>query len=156
MLQCVLPHIGQKRGIDKYDWEVLQSFSPVLYVFIEICDDFYCFGVSRFRFSFFSEPKNENMLKCVLPHIWQKRGIDKYNWEVLQSFVSVPYVFIEIEWLLLFWGLAFLVLCFLEPSQSRITKTCQSVYYHTQGRKGVSTNTIGRYCRVLSQFRMFY
>ena len=32
-------------------------------------NDFYCLGVSRFRFSFFSEPKNENMLKCVLPHI---------------------------------------------------------------------------------------
>ena len=26
---------------------------------------------------------------------------------------------------------------------------------HTLGRKGVSINTIGRYCRVLSQFRMF-
>jgi len=29
------------------------------------------------------------------------------------------------------------------------------VYYPTLGRKGVSINTIGRYCRVLSQFRVF-
>ena len=29
-----------------------------------------CFGVSFFWCSFFSEPKNENMLYCVFPYIW--------------------------------------------------------------------------------------
>ena len=39
--------------------------------------------------------------------------------------------------------------------RSRRTKTCYSVYYPIYGRKGVSINTIGRYCRVLAQFCMF-
>ena len=90
MLKCVLPHIGQKRGIDKYNWEVLQSFVAVPYVFIVL--------ESRvFRLSFFrSLLRTKTCYSVYYPHIGQKRGIDKYNWEVLQSFVLVPYVFIEI------------------------------------------------------------
>ena len=99
------------------------------------------------------EPKYINMLQCVLPHIGQKRGIDKFDWEVWQWFSPVPCVFIEIQLVLLFLGSRVFGFRFF---RSRRTKTCYSVYYYpTQGRKGVSINSIGRYCRVLSQFRMF-
>ena len=50
---------------------------------------------------------------------------------------------------------AFLVLCFLEPIGNRNMEACYSVDYPTLGRKGVLINIVGRYCRVLAQFRMF-
>ena len=71
---CITPHWVEKgvsiNTIGRY-CRVLSQFRMCIFRW----NGFYYFGGlafptrSRFRFSFFSEPKNENMLKCVLPHI---------------------------------------------------------------------------------------
>ena len=117
---------------------------------------FIVLGVSRFRVSFFRSRRTKTCYSVHYPHIGQKRVIDKYNWEVLQSFGPVPCVFIEIQNDFCCFsgrvpGFVFSGIHW-EPKYGKHAIVCITP---TQGRKGVLINIIGRYCRVLAQFRMF-